>query len=119
MKILNFEGRQLILLNYLLHISKRKFFHQVSTFRKSAWEYNSVRGQYYLHKFVIGQPDLNYRSTRVQQEMKVRLLIDFVKKTREKLLSIIVKNISGCPEILARFGSIRFPCGRNQSYVRI
>ncbi|OWR49357.1 alpha amylase precursor [Danaus plexippus plexippus] len=42
----------------------------VSTFRKSAWEYNSVRGQYYLHKFVIGQPDLNYRSTRVQQEMK-------------------------------------------------
>ncbi|XP_041976071.1 maltase A1-like [Aricia agestis] len=42
----------------------------VSTFRKSAWEWNSAREQYYLHQFVIGQPDLNYRSARLQQEMK-------------------------------------------------
>ena len=42
----------------------------VSIFRKSAWEYNAVRGQYYLHQFVIGQPDLNYREPKVQQEMK-------------------------------------------------
>ncbi|XP_049703012.2 maltase A1 [Helicoverpa armigera] len=42
----------------------------VSVFRKSAWEYNSVRGQYYLHQFVIGQPDLNYRSAKVREEMK-------------------------------------------------
>ncbi|CAH2107034.1 unnamed protein product [Euphydryas editha] len=42
----------------------------VSQFRKSAWEFNSARGQYYLHQFVIGQPDLNYRNDKVQQEMK-------------------------------------------------
>ncbi|KOB65652.1 Alpha amylase, partial [Operophtera brumata] len=42
----------------------------ISIFRKSAWEFNAVRGQYYLHQFVIGQPDLNYRSAKVQQEMK-------------------------------------------------
>ncbi|XP_050342831.1 maltase A1-like isoform X2 [Nymphalis io] len=42
----------------------------VSNFRKSAWEFNKVRGQYYLHQFVIGQPDLNYRSDIVQEEMK-------------------------------------------------
>uniref|UniRef100_A0A2A4JCN0 alpha-glucosidase n=1 Tax=Heliothis virescens TaxID=7102 RepID=A0A2A4JCN0_HELVI len=42
----------------------------ISVFRKSAWEYNSVRGQYYLHQFVIGQPDLNYRSVKVREEMK-------------------------------------------------
>lgn len=44
---------------------------QISIFRKSAWEYNAKRGQYYLHQFVIGQPDLNYREPKVQQEMKV------------------------------------------------
>ncbi|XP_075970895.1 maltase A1-like [Anticarsia gemmatalis] len=42
----------------------------VSIFRKSAWEYNADRGQYYLHQFVIQQPDLNYRSGYVQQQMK-------------------------------------------------
>ncbi|XP_023936885.2 maltase 2 [Bicyclus anynana] len=42
----------------------------VSNFRKSAWEYHPGRGQYYLHQFVIGQPDLNYRSDSVQEAMK-------------------------------------------------
>ncbi|KAJ8732987.1 hypothetical protein PYW07_015586 [Mythimna separata] len=42
----------------------------ISIFRKSAWEYNAVRGQYYLHQFVIGQPDLNYRNEKVREEMK-------------------------------------------------
>ncbi|CAH2229153.1 maltase A1-like [Pararge aegeria] len=42
----------------------------ISNFRKSAWEFNEVRGQYYLHQFVIGQPDLNYRSNYVQEAMK-------------------------------------------------
>ncbi|CAG4941274.1 unnamed protein product [Parnassius apollo] len=42
----------------------------VSNFRKSAWEFNKERGQFYLHQFVIGQPDLNYREPRVQEEMK-------------------------------------------------
>ncbi|XP_053603084.1 maltase A1-like isoform X2 [Plodia interpunctella] len=42
----------------------------VSNFRKSAWEYSTTRGQYYLHQFAIGQPDLNYREAKVQEEMK-------------------------------------------------
>ncbi|XP_049866375.1 maltase A1-like [Pectinophora gossypiella] len=50
----------------------------ISIFRKSAWEYNATRGQYYLHQFVIGQPDLNYREPKVQQEMKdvIRFWLD-------------------------------------------
>lgn len=39
-------------------------------FRKSAWEYREEVGKYYLHQFVIGQPDLNYRNPDVVQEMK-------------------------------------------------
>ncbi|XP_022816674.1 maltase A1-like isoform X1 [Spodoptera litura] len=42
----------------------------VSVFRKSAWEYNVQRGQYYLHQFAVGQPDLNFRNAKVVEEMK-------------------------------------------------
>ncbi|PZC75322.1 hypothetical protein B5X24_HaOG206461 [Helicoverpa armigera] len=50
----------------------------VSVFRKSAWEYREEVGQYYLHQFVIGQPDLNYRNPDVVEEMKnvVRFWLD-------------------------------------------
>jgi glycosidase len=41
----------------------------VSVFRYSAWEYNEIRGQFYLHQFVPGQPDLNYRNPKVMEEM--------------------------------------------------
>ncbi|XP_053600374.1 maltase A1-like [Plodia interpunctella] len=42
----------------------------LSHFRGSAWEFREEVGQYYLHQFVIGQPDLNYRNPDVVQEMK-------------------------------------------------
>nr|QOL02375.1 alpha amylase-like protein [Glyphodes pyloalis] len=42
----------------------------VSVFRNSAWEYKEEVGKYYLHQFVIGQPDLNYRNPDVVEEMK-------------------------------------------------
>lgn len=45
----------------------------LSRFGKSAWEWNAQRGQYYYHEFVIGQPDLNYRSPALDQEMKKAL----------------------------------------------
>jgi glycosidase len=41
----------------------------VSVFRFSAWEYREERGQFYLHQFVVGQPDLNYRNPKVMEEM--------------------------------------------------
>ncbi|XP_032691123.1 maltase 1-like [Odontomachus brunneus] len=42
----------------------------LSVFQGSAWEWNPTRKQYYLHQFAVGQPDLNYRSVALQQEMK-------------------------------------------------
>ncbi|XP_053966298.1 maltase A1 [Anastrepha ludens] len=42
----------------------------VSAFRYTAWEWNEVRQQYYLHQFAIKQPDLNYRNPAVVAEMK-------------------------------------------------
>lgn len=42
----------------------------LSVFWGSAWEWNDVRQQYYLHQFAAGQPDLNYRSAALDQEMK-------------------------------------------------
>ncbi|OWR49124.1 maltase A1-like [Danaus plexippus] len=49
-----------------------------SVFRKSAWEYREEVGKYYLHQFVIGQPDLNYRNPDVVEEMKnvIRFWLD-------------------------------------------
>ena len=40
-----------------------------SVFRGSAWEYDPVRGQYYLHSFAVGQADLNWDEPRVRREM--------------------------------------------------
>uniref|UniRef100_A0A3F2YX63 alpha-glucosidase n=1 Tax=Anopheles farauti TaxID=69004 RepID=A0A3F2YX63_9DIPT len=42
----------------------------VSVFRGSAWEWNDVRKEYYLHQFLVKQPDLNYRNPVLVQEMK-------------------------------------------------
>ena len=58
---------------YNLAVSAPKKFYknqlQVSVFRFSAWEYREERGQFYLHQFVKGQPDLNYRNPKVMEEM--------------------------------------------------
>lgn len=35
----------------------------------SAWEYNEASGEYYLHSFSIGQPDLNWENPKVRKEI--------------------------------------------------
>ena len=39
----------------------------LSVFGGSAWEWHTARRQYYLHNFLIGQPDLNYHNPEVQE----------------------------------------------------
>jgi len=41
-----------------------------STFFGSAYEYCEERGQYYLHSYAIGQPDLNWTNPKVVKEMQ-------------------------------------------------
>ena len=37
----------------------------------SAWEWNEVRKEFYLHQFAKEQPDLNFRNPAVVEEMVV------------------------------------------------
>ncbi|PWG62321.1 alpha-glucosidase [Spiribacter halobius] len=41
----------------------------LSVFGGSAWQWDSVRCQYYLHNFLASQPDLNYHNPAVQDAM--------------------------------------------------
>ncbi|KAJ8681090.1 hypothetical protein QAD02_016877 [Eretmocerus hayati] len=42
----------------------------MSFFGGSAWEWNEKRQQYYYHMYLASQPDLNYRSPHVKQEIE-------------------------------------------------
>ncbi|XP_053692702.1 probable maltase [Sabethes cyaneus] len=42
----------------------------ISEFRGSAWEWNDIRKEFYLHQFLKQQPDLNYRNPALVEEMK-------------------------------------------------
>lgn len=41
-----------------------------SFFGEDCWEYDELRGEYYLHLFAKGQPDLNYRCQAVVDEVE-------------------------------------------------
>ncbi|MDR2661653.1 MAG: alpha-glucosidase [Treponema sp.] len=41
-----------------------------SFFMEDAWDFDEVRGEYYLHLFHKRQPDLNYKNPRVIEEVK-------------------------------------------------
>ncbi|XP_024875398.1 alpha-glucosidase-like [Temnothorax curvispinosus] len=83
----------------------------MSVFGGSAWQWNATRKQYYFHQFAVGQPDLNYRSPAVQEEMKKVLTfwmnrgvegfrIDAINHMYEdaRLLDEPPSNIPGLPE---------------------
>jgi len=42
----------------------------LSIFHGSAWTWNEQRKQYYYHTFAKTQPDLNYRNSKVKEDMK-------------------------------------------------
>lgn len=46
-----------------------------SVFGGSAWEYNEVTDEYYLHSFAVQQPDLNWENPKVRQECQA--IVDF------------------------------------------
>lgn len=41
----------------------------LSIFGGSAWQWEPRRGQYYLHNFLVSQPDLNYHNPQVAEQM--------------------------------------------------
>lgn len=57
------------------HKRSSNFGLQISVFKYSAWRWSETRGQYYLHQFTEEQPDLNYNSPVVVQEIKVNVFI--------------------------------------------
>lgn len=50
------------------YIWRKKPNNWTSFFGGKAWEYNEERGEYYLHLFANGQPDLNYSNPAVIEE---------------------------------------------------
>lgn len=46
-----------------------------SVFGGSVWEYNEPTGEYYLHSFAVGQPDVNWNNPKVREEYKA--IVDF------------------------------------------
>ena len=51
----------------------------ISLFGGSAWQYDNITGQYYLHQFSVFQPDLNYTNPEVRNAIMdvLRFWLDF------------------------------------------
>ncbi|WP_022766368.1 alpha-glucosidase [Butyrivibrio sp. XPD2006] len=65
-----------------------------SLFEGEAWEYDKIRGQYYLHIFAKKQPDLNMDNPKVREEVKsiMRFWLDMgVDGFREDVINFISK----------------------------
>ena len=65
-----------------------------SNFEGKAWQYDAVRGEYYLHLFTVKQPDLNMDNPRVREEVKkiLRFWLDMgVDGFREDVITYISK----------------------------
>ena len=66
----------------------------LSTFEGGAWEYDDVRGEYYLHVFAKKQPDLNMDNPKVREEVIniMRFWLDMgVDGFREDVITFISK----------------------------
>ncbi len=72
--------------------------HWGSCFGGSAYQYDEARGQYYLHSYAVGQPDLNWENPKVVAEMQA--VVDFwvnlgVDGFRIDVIDQISKDFSG------------------------
>ena len=71
-----------------------------SLFEGKAWQYDEVRGEYYLHLFAVEQPDLNMDNPLVREEVKkiLRFWLDKgVDGFREDVITFISK-AEGLPD---------------------
>ena len=71
-----------------------------SNFEGSAWTWDELRGEYYLHLFAVKQPDLNMDNPLVRQEVKdiLRFWLDMgVDGFREDVITYISK-AEGLPD---------------------
>ena len=65
-----------------------------SNFEGSAWQWDDVRGEYYLHLFAVKQPDLNMDNPLVREEVKktLKFWLDMgVDGFREDVITYISK----------------------------
>lgn len=66
----------------------------LSMFEGGAWEYDELRGEYYLHVFAKKQPDLNHDNPKVREEVKeiMKFWLDMgVDGFREDVITFISK----------------------------
>ena len=71
-----------------------------SNFEGPAWQWDEVRGEYYLHLFAVKQPDLNMDNPLVREEVKriLRFWLDMgVDGFREDVITYISKK-EGLPD---------------------
>lgn len=89
----------------------------LSTFPGPAWEWDEVRGEYYLHLFAVGQPDLNHDNPKVRREVVdiYKYWLDMgVDGFREDVITYISKTEglpNGNPLSPAMRGMSMYTCG--------
>ena len=83
-----------------------------SSFEGKAWQYDELRGEYYMHLYAIKQPDLNMDNPLVREEVKkiLRFWLDMgVDGFREDVITLISKR-EGLPNdyLFPIYKGIRF-----------
>ena len=78
----------------------------LASFGGSVWQYDETRGQYYMHSYTAGQPDLNWTNPRVIKEMQD--VVDFWVN-----LGVGGFRIDVIDQISKDFDGVGYPGGRN------
>lgn len=62
------------------HVSGRPPTNWQATFGGSAWEWDETTQEYYLHAFVVEQPDLNWEDAEVRQAIYKEAILFWLEK---------------------------------------